>query len=228
MLMKEKALILFFKSPEKGVVKTRLAKALGDEFTLELYQCFIADILNTGNKIDADIFILYSITDETRNKDFFWRKEYTCFPQRGTDLGIRMYNAFQEIGTRGYRKLTLIGSDTPDLPAIYIDEAFYRLDGYDLVLGPSVDGGYFLIALRQDTINEAVFNNIPWSTSKVLRETEKVIRQKEMTCHLLPQWDDIDDIDDLRHFYNHHKRKGETSRTMAFLSRNREILDKRL
>ena len=109
-----------------------------------------------------------------------------------------------------------------------IDEAFYRLDEYDIVLGPSDDGGYYLIALRQDTIDYAIFNNIPWSTSRVLRETTKIIRQKGMTCYLLPQWDDIDEVNDLRRFYDHHKGKGETSRTMAFLSRNREIPDKRL
>lgn len=224
--MKEKALILFLKYPEKGVVKTRLANELGDDFTLELYKHFIADILNTGKKIAADIFIIYSAIDGTKSEDFFWREEYPCLPQKGADLGIRMYNAFQEVGAQGYRKLALIGSDTPDLPATYIYEAFFRLDECDIVLGPSVDGGYFLIALRQDTINDAVFNNIPWSTSQVLRETTKIIRQKGMTCHLLPEWEDIDEVDDLRRFYECYKKEKETYHTMALLSQNEEVLYK--
>ena len=218
-MMKEKVVILFLKSPEKGVVKTRLAKALGEDLTLELYQCFIADILKTGKKIAADIFIIYSAINGVNGEGFYLDNEYPCLPQKGVDLGIRMYNAFQAVSAQGYKKIVLIGSDTPDLPAAYIDEAFFRLDKYDVVLGPSDDGGYYLIALRQDTINDAIFNDLPWSTSQVFSKTMKIVGQRGMAHYTLPKWDDIDEIDDLRRFYDHHKRKGETSRTMAFLSK---------
>jgi hypothetical protein len=173
----EKALILFLKYPEKGNVKTRIAKALGDDFTLKLYSCFVADILEICKGIDADTFILYSLTDNTKNKDWFGKAGYVCLLQKGADIGRRMYNAFRDICSQGYQKVVLIGSDVPDLPASYIEKAFQCLADHELVLGPSVDGGYYLIALRDDTVDYRIFHAVPWSTSQVLQRTLENIHQ---------------------------------------------------
>lgn len=220
--MKEKALILFFKYPEEGAVKTRIAKDLGEAFTLELYRRFIDDMIQTGKKIDGDIFIVYSLADEANDSNnYLWQKQYRCLRQKGEDMGDRMHNAFQEFASQGYGKLALIGSDAPDLPAEYIEEAFFRLDANDVVLGPSADGGYYLIALRDDTINRVIFDGVPWSTPRVLDETLRIVRRKNITCHLLPEWYDIDEVDDLRYFYDRNKKSGEALRTLRFLSRNK-------
>lgn len=221
--MKGKALILFFKYPEKGTVKTRIAKDLCDDFTLELYNYFIADLVKTSDKIDCDIFIVYSVTNEENDKNCLWQKEYRCLLQKGADLGIRMFNAFQDVSSEGYGKLLLIGSDTPDLPAAYINEAFLKLNIYDLVLGPSADGGYYLIAMHDDTLDRAIFDGMPWSTPLVLNETLKVAGSRNIACHLLPEWHDIDEVNDLRHFYDRNKQNHGTSYTMEFLSRNEVV-----
>ena len=225
-MMKGKALILFSKYPEKGAVKTRLAHDIGDNFTFELYKCFLADILETSKMIDAEIFIITTAPDSKKSENYCWGEEYTCLLQKGADIGTRMYNAFCEVFGQGYRKLVLIGSDIPDLPATYIDEAFQQLDEYDMVIGPSVDGGYYLIALRNDTVDYKIFSDISWSTSLVLDQTRDHAKQLSMTCCFLPTWSDIDVADDLRRFYGRHKMKGGTSHTMAFLSRKEDIFYK--
>ncbi len=221
--MKEKALIFFLKYPEKGVVKTRLAKDTGDNFTLELYKCFIADIMETIKMIDADIFIAATAPDNKNSKDYRWEAEYPCFLQQGADLGERMYHAFCGVRRRGYGKLVLIGSDTPDLPATYIDKAFQMLNKYEMMLGPSADGGYYLIALRKDTIDYEIFSDVSWGTSLVFGQTLERAEKAGSACGLLPVLNDIDLIDDLRRFYKCYKREGMTSRTMAFLSRQEEF-----
>ncbi len=221
--MKEKALILFLKYPEKGVVKTRLAKDTGDNFTLELYKCFIADIMETIKMIDADIFIAATAPDNKNSEDYRWETEYPCFLQQGADLGERMYHAFCNVRRRGYGKLVLIGSDTPDLPAMYIAKAFQMLDEYEMVLGPSADGGYYLIALRWNTVYDKLFSNILWGTSLVFGQTLERAKKTGSAYGLLPVLNDIDLIDDLRRFYKRYKREGMTSRTMAFLSRQEEF-----
>ena len=223
LVRKEKALILFFKYPEMGVVKTRLANELGNDFTLELYKCFIADILETSKMIDAEIFIAGAATDSVKNEDFYWEEEYTCFRQKGADIGTRMYNAFREVGGRGYQDLVLIGGDTPDLPAAYIDEAFQRLNEYDMVLGPTVDGGYYLIAFHNEALDHGFFSDIPWSTSRVLNQTLDRAKKTGKTYFLLPTLRDIDEVDDLRRFYERHKMKKEKSHTMEFLFRKEEF-----
>ncbi len=222
--MKEKALILFLKYPEKGAVKTRIAKALGDDFTLKLYTCFVADILEISRNIDADTFILYSLTDNAKNKGWFGKAGHVCLPQKGADIGRRMHNAFRDICSQGYQKVVLIGSDVPDLPASYIEKAFQGLTDHELVLGPSIDGGYYLIALRDDTVAYGIFNDVPWSTSQVLQRTLENIHQLNITYSMLPSWSDIDEVDDLRRFYGVHKKKRGTSHTMELLYRNEEIL----
>jgi rSAM/selenodomain-associated transferase 1 len=225
--MKGKALILFSKYPEKGAVKTRLAKDLGDNFTLELYKCFLADILETSKRVDAEIFIITTPPDSKKSENCCWGEGYTCLLQKGADIGTRMYNAFCEVCGQGYSKIVLIGGDIPDLHSTYIDEAFQQLDEYDMVIGPSVDGGYYLIALRNDTIDYKIFSVISWSTSLVLGQTLDNAKQISMTCYFLPKLSDIDAVDDLKRFYGRrHKTKGATSHTMAFLSRREDVFYK--
>ncbi len=105
----------------------------------------------------ADIFIAATAPDNKNSEDYRWEAEYPCFLQQGADLGERMYSAFCDVRRRGYGKLVLIGSDTPDLPEIYIDKAFQQLDEYEMALSPSVDGGYYLIALRKNTVYKKIF-----------------------------------------------------------------------
>jgi len=223
-VIKENALILFLKYPEKGAVKTRLANELGDEFTLELYKRFIADMLETCETINEDIYIACSYGENNRGGDFLREKGYSLLSQRGPDIGIRMYNAFCDVRLHGYRRIALIGSDMPDLPPTYIDSGFYKLEECDIVLGPSLDGGFYMIALRRDGIDYSIFNNVPWSTSLALDRTVENARKKGMICYLLPSWSDIDEVDDLRRFYERNREREDISHTMSFLLPNEKLL----
>jgi len=220
--MNSRALILFLRYPEKGRVKTRLAKVLGDDFVLELYQHFIIDILDSCKKVDADIVLAYAGSNGNLSN---WPlcKAYNCVFQKGSDLGERMYNVLLEVSSLGYSRLVLIGSDMPDLPAKIISEAFESLKDKDIVLGPSRDGGYYLIGLNRDKTDYSIFRGVPWSTSQVFEKTINNLRSKDVSWKELTLWSDIDDVEDLKHFYDNYKQKSLKSSTMRFLAGNANI-----
>ena len=199
--MIEKGLIFFMRYPEKGLVKTRLARDLGDTFTLDLYKHFIIDILKTCQLTDAEIMIAYSISEKIKNEKLFLSKQHIHFYQNGHDLGPRMFNALCEAAKRGFKKCILIGSDSPDLPSGIIDEGYNALGEADITLGPSSDGGYYLIGFRSDRINYRIFSRIRWGTPYVLEDTLENIKKTGMRLYLLPEWDDVDDVYDLIRYY---------------------------
>ena len=213
-------IIVFAKYPEKGFVKTRIAKDLGNEFALDLYNNFLKDILKTCEAVESDILImLYS---ETGNKSrVHLLKGYNCYNQEGADLGERMYNSFYRAFYFGYEKCILIGSDIPDMPAEYIKESLKALVTNDIVLGPTEDGGYCLIGLKKESADPELFRNIKWSTGSVLNETVNRIKKKEMTMHLLSKMNDIDEVEDLKRFFKKHSGESNILFTMKFLSQNK-------
>ncbi|MCP4134630.1 MAG: glycosyltransferase [bacterium] len=212
-----RALILFFKHPQKGMVKTRLAKDLGNESTYELYKNFLRDLFETAQKTDAEKIIFYSVSEE-KNGNAFAPAEYTyrSEPQWGSDLGARMYNAFDSVFSMGYENAVLIGSDCPDIPAETINSAFTNLSTHDLVLGPSRDGGYYLVALTKDSLSRSLFTGITWSTETVLEETLLKTASAGKKHRLLETRNDIDELDDLKNFYQHNKNTA--SHTAQFLN----------
>ena len=224
--MKTNGLILFMRYPEKGVVKTRLAKDIGDNITLALYKQFLIDILRMCEMIDAKIMLAYSISEKMKDERLFFSKQYINFPQEGFDFGQRMFNALCTAFRQGFKKSILIGSDSPDLPGFIIDEAYKALDASDIILGPSPDGGFYLIGFCSDSIDNEVFSNIEWGGPYVLRDTLDNIKRLRMRYHLLPEWDDIDDVHDLKRYYTRHKNSKKGFATMQFLLQNKEILSK--
>lgn len=220
-------ILVFMKYPEKGFVKTRIAKSLGDEFALKLYKNFIRDILKTCSTVDSDIIVmLYSETDKNMRPPLL--KGYNCYRQEGADLGERMYNAFLKAFYFGYGKCVLIGSDIPDMPAGHITESYKALETNDIVLGPSDDGGYCLIGVKKESADPVLFNNIDWSTDCVLEETIKRINHKKMSLHLLDSLNDIDEPKDLNKFFELHKKDINKYYSMDFLSRDIFSADKKI
>jgi len=189
----KKGLIIFVRHPELGKVKTRLAASIGDEATLIIYQKLLQHTFNISNSIDADKHVFYS---EKVIEDDLWEGErFFKGLQQDTDLGNRMKHAFEKVFEKGYEKVGIIGSDSYELSAQIITDAFERLDQTDIVIGPAKDGGYYLLALK-DYVKD-IFQNIEWSTGKVLRQTIEVIKQKGYSYALLPLLTDVDTIDDL-------------------------------
>ncbi|HLO25494.1 MAG TPA: TIGR04282 family arsenosugar biosynthesis glycosyltransferase, partial [Geobacteraceae bacterium] len=120
-----------------------------------------------------------------------------CTPQRGADLGERMASAFAELFAMGYGRVAIIGTDLPDLPLEYVEEAFRRLANrkVDAVFGPAEDGGYYLIAMRK--LHGGLFRDIPWSSGTVLARSLERAEEDGIRTALLPPWHDVDTAGDL-------------------------------
>ncbi len=197
----KKNIIIFVKYPQKDKVKTRLAKSVDKNLVVEIYKCFVSDMFETLEKLNADIHVFYQ-PDVSRKKMQSWIPGYPLFEQIGDDLGERMYNAFHHILTTACTECIIIGSDTPDLPIFMYDKAFYKLKEADVVIGPSTDGGYYLLGLHETSLDKSLFQNILWSSEHVCSQTLEKARQLNYKIYQLPKWEDIDTIENLLNLYH--------------------------
>jgi rSAM/selenodomain-associated transferase 1 len=221
--MTRDALILFFKYPERGRVKTRIAASFGDAFAFGLYVSFLKDILAMSDSVKADKIIVTDVHGDVPPDLLDMGTGYRTIRQKGEDIGVRMLNAFLQIFDMGYCRAVLIGGDSPDLPAELIQRSLNSLITHDAVLGKSVDGGYYLIGLKKETCLAEFFRGIQWSTPSVFQETVFKMIESGMSIYLLPEWNDIDDKDDLVCFDNEKSQKGISLHTSEFLYRSQKI-----
>jgi hypothetical protein len=217
----ETCILLFVKYPEKGKVKLRLSIDINEDIVQDLYRCFVHDTLTTVKKIDSQLFICF-FPVEAQKKFQKWLGFALLFlSQNGANLGERMKNCFTDVFTKGFRRAILIGSDSPDLPKRYIEQAFTILQTQDVVLGPTVDGGYYLIGFNRKTFTPRVFEDIPWGKQTVFQETMMKIKQAHRSLGLLPIWSDIDTIADLKHLIQRAENTSfKSSQTMTYLRKN--------
>jgi rSAM/selenodomain-associated transferase 1 len=191
-------LLFFIKNPEKGKVKTRVASAMGDKMAMKLYRRFLLEMLFTLNKGTFLFYLCFHPENSLNDLKDWLGDHYLYTPQMGENLGQRMKNGFVEAFSMNFKRVVLIGSDIPDLPLEFIEEAFNSLGEKDAVIGPSFDGGYYLIGFRDKTFSPKVFEGIPWSTERVFEDTMKILKQEGLLVHTLPRWRDIDTIEDLK------------------------------
>lgn len=189
------AILVFLKAPVKSMVKTRLAKTLGDELTVGLYACFIEDTLIKVSGLKP--VTVYGWPEGYEMTLPFKRPDMVMKSQVGFDLGERMTLALAAAFESGYEKAVLIGTDSPDIPESYLTEAFETLDFNDAVVGPCEDGGYALIGFRRETFRASAFQGVPWSTPDVLKKTLEIMDDLKIRCATLPLWFDVDTFEDL-------------------------------
>ncbi len=195
----DSALGIFFRVPEYGKVKKRLAIQIGKEKALELYALMLHTTLgNVSCLKKVDIYGFYLGSELLKDSS---PERVIYLPQQGNDLGERMINGIRLLFKKDYKKVVLIGADSPDLPIIYIEDAFLKLDLYDLVIGPSEDGGYYLIGMNRPL--DAIFKNIKWGSRSVLKDTISITEKEKIKYFLLDEWYDIDDIKGLKKWRNH-------------------------
>jgi rSAM/selenodomain-associated transferase 1 len=190
------ALLIFTKAPEPGKTKTRLLSYLSAPAAARLQEVMTNDILRATAPLKANRFILAA--PNARHpyfKDIAARSALPCRDQVGTDLGERMENAFQQFFKEGFRKVVIIGTDAPTLSIALIEEAFRRLTDLPVVLGPSADGGYYLIGLRGPV--PGLFQGIAWGTAQVLSRTLEILEARAIDRLLLPLWRDLDRPEEL-------------------------------
>jgi uncharacterized protein len=192
------ALIIFIKNPALGKVKTRIARTVGDEKALEIY-------LELTEITRKNVLILRGPSRHVFYSDFYnhsddWaNNKFQKHVQSGDDLGERMANAFSDM-LKTHQNAVIIGSDCPTLTAEILESAFEQLKTHDFVVGPSTDGGYYLLGFGQNTGGDFVFKNMDWSTESVLPTTLKRIEENGKTVFLLPELTDVDEEKDWEAF----------------------------
>jgi len=212
-------IIVFVKAPLMGRVKTRLSQVLGEETVLDLYKCFVADVIATLNSGRHGIRIFYHPPEEKQKIQEWLGFELPLFPQQGKDLGERMANAFKQSFSNDFKPVLLVGTDCPDLPGSIIDEAFEALSANAAVIGPAFDGGYYLVGFNPDHFFPAIFKNMPWGTEYIFERTMNVFASKRVQVYVLPKWRDIDRCEDLEYFKEKTaKRKSVAKNTVEYLS----------
>lgn len=188
-------MIVFGRYPRPGRVKTRLIPLLGPlgaaDLQRRLTERIIDTLLSAGYKVRFD----YDGDDRRQVRRWLDRPDLDIVPQNGGDLGRRMAASLDSALARGFGRVVLVGTDLPDITADHIRRAFQALDDHDLVLGPSTDGGYWLVGARKPV---AVFDRMPWGTDGVLARTLDTARQQGLKTTLLDPLSDIDTPDDLK------------------------------
>jgi rSAM/selenodomain-associated transferase 1 len=194
-------LILFAKAPRLGTVKTRLQETLPARRVRELYLAFLRDTLALARRVrglerrvvaftpaDGEPMLRRMLGQDARGFEFR--------PQHHGNLGARMGSAFAQSFEAGAARVVIIGSDSPTLPTRMIEEAFAALENADLVLGPTTDGGYYLIGSRQPRLPgglQFLAGPIEWSTARVFEQTVRAARRRRLKLALLAPWYDVDD-----------------------------------
>lgn len=191
------AVTIMAKAPRAGEVKTRLCPPFTSIEAAELYRCFLLDKIEQVRRLKA-VSQAISYTP-LEGKVYFEELApgFVLIPQQGPDLGARLAHSFDQLFAQGYAAAMAIDSDTPTLPTHFLEEAFELVTTptIDLVLGPSDDGGYYLIGLRR--VYRELFEDMTWSTAQVMPETIRRAEARGLTVACLPTWFDIDTADDL-------------------------------
>ncbi len=197
------ALVIFAKAPIPGQVKTRLCPPLTADEAATLHGSFVIDMLERTKTAAAKLKLpldRYLACAPSSTLVFFQimeeRHSVKLIDQVGDDLGARMQQAFATLFGKGYQRVFIVGADIPSLPLDHYKQALALLDTHDIVLGPAMDGGYYLIGLKQP--RPELFADIAWSTDRVLAATQEKAASLGLKTTLLPSWRDVDTIEDLQ------------------------------
>jgi uncharacterized protein len=201
------SLIVFVKQPRPGTVKTRLAREVGDERAAAIYRALAeAEIRATAPERRAAGVgyerVFYFAPAEARASIETWLsglvgdEPLVCFPQSGADLGERMAQAFAACFARGASRVAIIGSDVPSCTRAHVAAALAALDDHDVAVGPTHDGGYYLLALSQP--RPPLFRDVAWSTPLVLQTTRARAAALGLRVATLQTLRDVDTLDDWR------------------------------
>lgn len=182
-------LVVFLKAPRPGAVKTRLAGALGPDAACAAYRRLVEALLANLTPLPR-VELCFTPAEAAPEIQPWVRPGWLTCPQTDGDLGERLHAAFTEHFESDALHVVIIGSDCPDVTAQDIEEAWLALEGHDVVLGPALDGGYWLIGLRAP--QPTLFAGIPWSTDRVFGETMCRAREAGLRVALLRELADVD------------------------------------
>jgi hypothetical protein len=183
------------KAPRAGEVKTRLCPPLSPGQAAELAEAFLLDVIEAVRSLEMATPVIAYAPAGARARFEALAHDFALVAQRGADLGARLAHVFDDLLATDVKGAIVIGSDAPTLPRAVLDAALDRLGSADLVLGPSEDGGYYLIGLREP--RPELFADIAWSTPTVFEATMARARACGLRTAILPTWFDVDTGEDL-------------------------------
>ncbi len=198
------ALIIFAKQPHAGRVKLRLSRAIGATETADLTHCFIMDTLDKIRTLAVARKDMGYMPEDAR--DYFRdlvapHLDISTFAQQGDSLGDRLQHAFGHELSYGAEQIVAIDTDAPTLPQKFVEDAFEALKQHDVVLGPTVAGGFYLFGSRIPT--SAIFHGIPWGTQDVFRQMVHNVINAGLSLKTLPPWYEVDSEHELQFLKAH-------------------------
>lgn len=217
------ALVILTKVPQPGKSKTRLVPPLSYAEAADLARALLLDQLqNLATFNAAQLFIAFTPEKAAGFFENFIARGFTCFAQRGQSLGERMSYAFDHLFASGFQSIILIGSDLPTLPVEFFNQAYAWLEkSADVVLGPSADGGYYLIGMNR--MITAIFDDIGWSSADVLAQTIHKLDDLGVRHELLAESYDIDTAKDVERLQSQEMyREVAMKNTFALLNELRQ------
>ena len=208
----KKAVICFTRVPKPGVTKTRLLPVLKPEQCAGLHWAFLRDLTEIYKQLDAHLFVAYT-------PDADWESLKSVFPpagyipQKGKDLGEKMYRAIKKVTELGYESVILTGTDLPMMTKAHLESGFAVLEEKDIAIGPTYDGGYYLIGMKKPVRD--VFRIEGYGGSSVFENTVAAAEDAGLSVGIALSCDDVDTPEDL---WNLTKTMDPDSHTAHYLT----------
>lgn len=204
------ALVIFAKYPRPGRVKTRLCPPLSSEDACRLYEAFLKDAIHAARSVGS-VARFAAVTPPSAVNSFrsFLPKSFTVIPQRRGNLGARMEHVFRSLFRRGFGRVCIMGSDHPLVDGKVLRKALDVLRKNEVVLGPTQDGGYYLIGMRRWI--PGLFEGIAWSTGAVWQQTVARLEARTISYGILAGTWDVDTAKDLKMVSSLLRRRGDRS-----------------
>lgn len=192
----KKAVICFTRVPKPGLTKTRLLPILSGDQCAKLHTGFLTDLAQVYSRMDADLFVAYTPDPDWQMLLPLFPGATGFFPQQGADLGEKMHHAICRVLEAGYEKVVLTGADLPLMTVSHLESGFAALENGDIAIGPTSDGGYYLVGMKKPC--RVIFENQSYGGNTVLENTLAAGRNAGLTVALAASCDDVDTPEDLR------------------------------
>ena len=217
----KRAVIIMAKAARIGHVKTRLAASLPAEAIVDLYRCMIEDTLDLARSVSTDALAIVCPASDVADLAS-WLPAIEIVGQQGEGLAAGLVSAFRIFIDRGYRRVVAIDGDSPQLPPETLDNAFQLLDGSDVVVGPTTDGGYYLVA--STTVQAELFDTQRMGTGRALDSLIASAQDLGLRVALTETCYDIDEAEDLARLARELREfPRRAPRTAAWLARRPEV-----
>jgi uncharacterized protein len=215
--MVDSVLVVFAKAPRVGAVKTRLVPPLTAMQAAAIYEASLRDVIALAIAVTPEVRLCF---DDAPGAAAYFDREFpglAAFAQSRGNLGQRLRAAFDGQFGSGAGRVAIIGADSPTLPHQYLADGLVGTGrDTDVTLGPTADGGYYLVSIRAAAWPRAatIFENIPWSTDAVLSRTLARAGASGLRCRLLERWYDIDRVEDLERARGDMRSGGHLARLL--------------